>query len=305
MGGTQESREIARAIARLKLPCLITVTTQAATHLYEPSPQQHILVGRLNPEDLQPFLLEQNIAAVVDASHPFAVEISQRAIAVTRDYNIPYLRYERPVSVIKQGDRAGGRGEVGTPLRSQADLGEAGGQHFDTLSDRGDEAVGAQCLRPKSQSLHPEPQIIELDSFTTLLQGNYLENQRTLLTVGCKILPRFQPWQNRATLFARVLPTVNSIDIALKAGFTPNRLIALRPPISPELEQALWQQWQISLVITKASGKAGGETLKRTLAQQLGISLIIIARPPVAYPQKTSDLNQVLTFCQQTLNPPK
>ncbi|MGD2180931.1 precorrin-6A/cobalt-precorrin-6A reductase [Lusitaniella coriacea] len=293
IGGTQESREIARAIARLKLPCLITVTTQAATHLYEPSPQQHILVGKLNPEDLQSFLLEKNIAAVVDASHPFAVEISQHAIAVTRDYNIPYLRYERPVSVnshqssvIRQRDRTGRRGD-----------GEMG--------RREDREVGAQCLRPKSQSLHPEPQIIELDSFTTLLQRNYLENQRTLLTVGCKILPRFQPWQNRATLFARVLPTVNSIDIALKAGFTPNRLIALRPPTSPELEQALWQQWQISLVITKASGKAGGETLKRTLAQQLGISLIIIARPPVAYPQKTSDLNQVLTFCQQTLNPPK
>ncbi|HEY9888120.1 MAG TPA: hypothetical protein V6D02_06945, partial [Candidatus Obscuribacterales bacterium] len=30
-------------------------------------------------------------------------------------------------------------------------------------------------------------------------------------------------------------------------------------PISPELERALWQQWQLTQVITKASGHPGGE----------------------------------------------
>ena len=36
-----------------------------------------------------------------------------------------------------------------------------------------------------------------------------------------------------------------------------DRIIAIRPPISRELEQALWQQWRISLVVTKASGQSG------------------------------------------------
>ena len=51
--------------------------------------------------------------------------------------------------------------------------------------------------------------------------------------------------------------------MAIAAGFTTDKIIAIRPPINKELEQALWQQWQISLVVTKASAKAGGEDIKK------------------------------------------
>jgi precorrin-6A/cobalt-precorrin-6A reductase len=65
------------------------------------------------------------------------------------------------------------------------------------------------------------------------------------------------------------------------------------------LEKALWQQWDISLVVTKASGTAGGEDIKRTVAAQLGIPLIVIDRPVVEYPQQTSDLSVAIEFCRQ------
>ena len=52
------------------------------------------------------------------------------------------------------------------------------------------------------------------------------------------------------------------------------------------METALWQQWRISLVVTKASGTAGGEDIKRQVAAKLGIPLIVIARPQIAYPYK-------------------
>jgi precorrin-6A/cobalt-precorrin-6A reductase len=68
------------------------------------------------------------------------------------------------------------------------------------------------------------------------------------------------------------------------------------------LEKALWQQWDISLVVTKASGAAGGEAIKRQVAAELGIPLIVIARPVVEYPQQTSDLEAALEFCQTHLN---
>ena len=139
--------------------------------------------------------------------------------------------------------------------------------------------------------------VIELDSFATLINGNYLHRQRVLLTVGYKTLPQFQPWQDRATLFARILPAVRSFEVATEAGFSSDRLIALRPPVSAEVEKALWQQWDISLVVTKASGAAGGEAIKRSVAAELGIPLIAIARPKVAYPQQTDDLLEVLAFC--------
>ena len=36
-----------------------------------------------------------NIKCIVDASHPYAENISRTAIKVAKDKNIPYLRYER------------------------------------------------------------------------------------------------------------------------------------------------------------------------------------------------------------------
>jgi precorrin-6A/cobalt-precorrin-6A reductase len=263
IGGTQESVKIAEAIASLQIPCTVTVTTEAAQRLYSPLSGLQVLAGKLDEAKMAAFIQQQRIVAVVDASHPFAVEVSRGAIAAAAAYHIPYLRYERP-----------GVGD-----------GETGG--------RGDEG---ELSTQFSVSPIPNP-----NSFDALLAGDYLENQRVFLTVGYKALPLFKPWQTRSILFARILPAVNSLEVALSAGFTPDRLIALRPPISPQLEEALWRQWHISLVVTKASGKAGGEDTKRAIAAKLGIPLIIMARPAIAYPQQTSDLNTVITFCRQFL----
>jgi precorrin-6A/cobalt-precorrin-6A reductase len=87
---------------------------------------------------------------------------------------------------------------------------------------------------------------------------------------------------------------VDALNAALAAGFTGDRLIALRPPISAELELALWKQWQISTVVTKASGTPGGEQTKRQLAHDLGIQLMMIARPVIHYPHQTSDVERAI-----------
>ena len=246
IGGTQESSKIASAFAHTNLPCTISVTTESARSLYRAAPNLNVCVGRFTLNQIEEFLLREQIVAILDASHPFAVEISQNAIAVSQKLKIPYLRYERP-------------------------------------------------------NLKQSKQEERLD-FPTLLSGNYLQGQRVLLTLGYRFLHLFQPWQARATLFARILPSAIALESAIASGFTPDRLICLRPPISADLEQALWQQWHISLVVTKASGKPGGEDIKRLIANQLNIPLIVIASPQVDYPQQTSDLSQALQFCRSAID---
>ena len=246
IGGTTESITLASVIASLGLPCTVTVTTKTAKKLYPKTPKLGVLVKRLDGECLEQFLQEQQIAAVLDASHPYAVEISRMAIRAAVKQQIPYLRFER------------------LPAKTQTD----------------------------------NSKIISLDSFDTLLAGNYLHQQRVLLTIGCKALPLFHSWQDKSTLFARILPTVTSLETAIAAGFSSQRIIALRPPVPTQLEKVLWRHWDISLVVTKASGEAGGEEVKREVATELGIPLVVIARPVVEYPQQTSDLAQALAFCQ-------
>jgi precorrin-6A/cobalt-precorrin-6A reductase len=250
IGGTQESAELARSLAAHQIPGLISMTTEAARSLYPDSSYLRIWVGRLQADAVPAFVQAHHIVAILDASHPFAVEISRLAIAVAAQLNVPYLRFER------SGVEAGGRRQ----------------------------AAGKNFVFP---------------TFQDLFATNVIVGQRVLLTVGYRPLPLFQPWQTRATLFARLLPSTTALQTAIAAGFTPDRLIALRPPISMALEQALWQQWQISMVVTKASGVAGGEDVKRQVAMTLGVALVTIARPEMAYPQQTDDVAIAIAFCQQ------
>lgn len=252
IGGTQESALLATAIAEAQLPCIITVTTESARGLYAQVTDSHhhsliqVWVGRLIPETIGPFLQAHQIAVVLDASHPFAVEISQLAIAKASQWQLPYLRYERP-----------------------------------NWQDQSQDSSNITLFA----------------SFEALLASQILLGQRALLIVGYRPLALFLPWQSQATLFARILPSVTALEAAIAAGFTPDRLFAMRPPINANLEKALWQQWQTSLVVTKASGVAGGEDVKRQVAQELGVQLVAIARPDMAYPQQTSDLKTAIKFC--------
>lgn len=246
IGGTTESIALASAIASLGLPCTVTVTTKEAEALYPQATKLRVVVGRLHAKLLEQFFQQQQITAVLDASHPYAVEISQMAIRAAVKQQIPYLRFER--------------------------------------------------LAAKTQTNNL--QVISLDSFDTLLGGNYLYQQRVLLTIGYKALPLFRSWQDKSTLFSRILPAVASLEAAIAAGFSSERLIALRPPVPAKLEKAIWRHWDISLVVTKASGVAGGEEVKREVAAELGIPLVVIARPVVEYPQQTTDLAEALTFCR-------
>lgn len=251
VGGTTESVQLASALDGAGLPGVITALTDSAQDLYAPSLGLRICTGALTDHTWQTFCQDQQIGVILDASHPYATEISKLAIQASTQLQIPYLRFERS------------SGADGTAV--------------------------------------PNPWVVEVDTVAQLLHGPYLEGQRVLLTIGSKWLPLFQDCQSTSTLFVRILPRSRAFQVADEAGFSCDRIIALRPPISFELEKALWQQWQLSVVVTKASGQPGGEEIKRRVAQALGVTLIIIQRPVLTYPQQTSDLEAAVQFCQAAL----
>ncbi|BCX12334.1 MAG: cobalt-precorrin-6A reductase [Thermosynechococcus sp.] len=243
IGGTQESRWIAECILGYGIRCWVTVTTPEACQLYAPHPLLHCHVERFAPQGAREFIRQCSIQAVVDASHPFAVEISTLAMTISAELGLPYLRFERPASPCTTG--------LATDLPS-------------------------------------------------LLRSNLLVGERVLLTLGVKHLAAFAPLHSQATLFARILPTVTALEAALAAGFDRQRLVAIFPPVSRELERALWQQWQITTVVTKASGTES-EQIKQTLAHELQVKLITLQRPPMVYPRQTSDRAGIEAFLAELL----
>ncbi len=257
IGGTQESRQLVEqwhqqfSEATPQPGCIVTVTTAAARSLYPGSPHLQVQVGHLTSAQVDDFMVENGIGAVLDMSHPFATEISQLAIALVQHHQLPYLRYERPRVSVPQ---AGWRDRRGRP--------------------------GFVCV----------------SQLQDVLTQEFLGTDRTLLTLGYRQLPVFAPWQSRAALFARILPSPVALHTALQAGFKPANLIGLRPPISVDLEKALWRQWQITQIVTKASGQPGGQDYKQILAAAMGMRLIQIERPAIAYPKQTDDLDTALQF---------
>ena len=169
IGGTQESATLASRIAQEQWPCTISVTTEAATTLYPPAPLLRVRVGKLDALQLAQFLQTESISAILDASHPYAVEVSKLAIATACQYQIPYLRFKRPrLDLISCADHP----------------------HFLNLGGENSQLFTG------------------LDNFDTLLRSEILTGQRVLLTVGYRPLFLFQPWQDKCTLFARILPSV-------------------------------------------------------------------------------------------------
>jgi precorrin-6A/cobalt-precorrin-6A reductase len=242
------------------------VTTAVARQLYPETAE--VWVGKLSPQSVEAFIRRWQVRCILDASHPFAEEISRLAIAqrsvsrVSGQKAIAYLRYERT-------------------------------------------EVGASSSPTASEDTATEAQIAYVESLNQLLSGDSLLHQRVLFTVGYRQLLQFASLlghlRGRSQLFVRILPSVDAISAVQAAGFSAHETMAIRPPVSMALEKALWQQWQISVVVAKASGAAGGETVKRAIAAELGTQLILIDRPRLGYPKQTNLISEAVEFCSETL----
>ena len=144
---------------------------------------------------------------------------------------------------------------------------------------------------------YQSPLITYVDSWESLVGvDSPLINKKVLLTIGAKNLPLFSNFHEQATLFCRLLPYPRSLEIAYESGFSCDRIIAIRPPLNMEMEKALWQLWDIEVVVTKAGGKGGGEDIKYQTAQELNIPVIVMTRPHINYPQVIQDFNLIKQY---------
>ena len=70
-----------------------------------------------------------------------------------------------------------------------------------------------------------------------------------------------------------------SIASADSLGIPLDHIIAMKGPFSKELNSALIRQFDIKMLVTKASGKSGGFWEKVEAARECGVELIVIRRP--------------------------
>jgi len=94
LGGSGEGRRIAGALATAEIPAVVSLA--GATRTPESLPLPTRIGGYGGREGFKTYLAEAGITSIIDATHPFASQISLRTANVAAEKNIPYLQFLRP-----------------------------------------------------------------------------------------------------------------------------------------------------------------------------------------------------------------
>ena len=241
-GGTAEGREI----LTYGLPAICCVATEYGAKMLEGTKNAEIRTGRISAAQIAELINERGISCVIDATHPYAAEVTDNIRRACDETGTPRRRVSRAKSFY------------------------------------GGASVVSSCAEAAD----------ELDKCS----GN------VLLTTGSKELSPFKKVKGfRERLFVRVLPTEESISLALAAGFAKERIIAAQGPFTIAENEAALRRAGAGIIVTKDGGAPGGMEEKLLAAEKLGVKVIVIARPP----DNGCTVKQAVFWARRTLGLPR
>ena len=94
IGGTINGTDISKLLISENFPVIVSVTTEYGKVLALQTGAE-VIDTALNPSQMCQLINDRDIKLVIDASHPFATEVSQNAIEVSKECGVPYIRFER------------------------------------------------------------------------------------------------------------------------------------------------------------------------------------------------------------------
>ena len=212
-GGTTEGRELATVCDKLKLDTILCVATEYGREVL---PQFHyvkVSEKRLNTDEIVSLIEENQITCVIDATHPYAYEISKNILAAIKSLSkeVKFFRVKRESMDANKGHN------------------------------------------------------LEVNSNNEAIE---------YLSTGSKEISQFAKLCDR--IFARVLPSVDSINACISAGVASKNIIAMQGPFSRNLNEAIIKELHCKYLVTKVSGKSGGFDEKIEACENTGCIPVII-----------------------------
>lgn len=98
-GGTTEGRELAESLCGRGIHCTVCVATEYGEQIMEEMEALTLHKGRMDAEQMKEFIREGEFLAVVDATHPFAAEVSKNIKTGLADFAVPYIRLKRNTDI--------------------------------------------------------------------------------------------------------------------------------------------------------------------------------------------------------------
>ena len=102
LGGTLEASRLAQALAQAGVDGIFSYAGRTDAPIAQPLPTR--VGGFGGVAGLQAFLQTERITHVVDATHPFAAQISSNAVQTCASAGVPLLALERPAWQAQSGD---------------------------------------------------------------------------------------------------------------------------------------------------------------------------------------------------------
>lgn len=274
--GTTEGRELAQELAKERIYCDISVATEYGRQIMDEkiSPYICILQGRMTAEQMRRKYESEQYLAVVDATHPFATEVSVNIRESLRGLDIPYFRLGREKIPGEAGERQAGGRQAGERQAEERQAGER---------QAGEQQAGEQNYMVRKY----------FQNTAACVEALKKTEGKIFLTTGSKELSVFCREETiRKRLVVRVLPGMESLRECVRNGLEGRQIIAMQGPFSKEMNLAMIRQYQASVLVTKESGKTGGEDTKLAAAGEAQIPSYIILRPDEKTP--VMDMNEVL-----------
>ncbi len=95
LGGTSDSLKICDRLYEIGISdFVLSVVTEFGRDLAE-SHAQDIINGKMDKDGMVDYIIKNEVRQVIDATHPYAVEVSRNAMDACEETDIKYIRFER------------------------------------------------------------------------------------------------------------------------------------------------------------------------------------------------------------------
>lgn len=141
LAGTTEGRETSLTLQQQGYNIITSVATEYGAKLLRTAGVKRVVFGRLTGNQWLDFFTTHKISLVVDATHPFAVEVSRQAIAACKQREILYYRLERPMLPLPKSSLVHPASSLSQGVETACVLGKTcfstlGSKHLDYLVAR-------------------------------------------------------------------------------------------------------------------------------------------------------------------------
>lgn len=137
-----------------------------------------------------------------------------------------------------------------------------------------------RLVRDKNMDADRKTDLIFVDSIEEAVRALEDTKGRILVTTGSKELEKYTALSDyEERIYARVLSVKDAVMKCEELGIRGRHLICMQGPFSAELNRAMLKEYDISWLVTKESGAAGGFQEKCEAAACQGVKVIVIGRP--------------------------